>query len=270
MRRRIAVTVLAATAMVVIAFVVPLGYLVRQIAEDREVTRASNQARAIGPFLADQGVNATRTVIASSHRVGGRPVAVVLANDRVLGTLEHRDAAALRLARRGEAFVRSVADGIDVYQPVLGVAGGTAVVVVHASDSQLRHGVMGAWLVLGGLGIVLCGVALVVADRIARDRDEPARSGRDCGPATCSRRGQSAGAEFRTAGSAVGGARVESARGSRAQRSERPNGSRSPISRTISGPRSRPFVSTSNCWPRATSARDSSPTSSGSRPQCPG
>ena len=168
MRSRLAVTVLAATVMVVVAFVVPLGYLVRRIAEDREISAATSQARSIGPLLAGQGIRATRSVIASSGRIGDRSVTVVLPDDRRIGAAPHIDAAALRLARRGTAFVRSVGSGVDVYQPVLGVAGGTGVVVVHASDARLHAGVVGAWVVLGGLGVVLCAAALLVADRIAR------------------------------------------------------------------------------------------------------
>ena len=173
MRRRLAVTVLAATMMVVIAFLVPLGYLVRRIAEDREITAATTQARSIGPLLAGQGVRATRTVITSSGKIGGRTVSIALPNGRRIGASQSLDGASLQLAGRGNAFVRSVGDGIDVYQPVLGVDGGTAVVVVHASDARLHAGVLGAWAVLGGLGVVLCAAALLVADRIARTATQP-------------------------------------------------------------------------------------------------
>lgn len=173
MRRRLAVTVFAATAMVVIAFVVPLGYLVQRIAEDREITAATSQARAIGPLVAGEATRATEAVIASSHRTGGRPVAVVFPGGNVVGDRVHLDRAAVRLAMRGRAFARSVGDGVDIYQPVVGLVGGTAVVVVHAAESRLRSGVIGAWVVLGLLGSVLCAAALLVADRIARSATRP-------------------------------------------------------------------------------------------------
>ncbi len=173
MRRRLAITVFAATAMVVIAFVVPLGYLVRRVAEDRAVNAATAQARAIGPTITGQGAAEVRAAIESARRDGSEPITVVLPDGEHVGSTRPVDPAALRLARRGDAFVRRLDQGVDVYQPVVTAGGSTGVVVVHVSESRMHDGVLGSWLVLGALGLVLSSGALVLADRIARSATRP-------------------------------------------------------------------------------------------------
>ena len=173
MRRRLAVTVLAVTATLLIAFLVPLGYLVQRIARDREVNATTAEARALGPLFVGSDRRAASVAIASSRREGGRPVVVAFPGGTELGWGVHPSPDALALARRGESFVHGTADGVDVYQPVVGRDGRTDVVVVHASDARLRRGVTAAWLVLGGLGVVLSAAALLVADRVARSATQP-------------------------------------------------------------------------------------------------
>ena len=159
--------------MVVIAFLVPLGYLVMRIAEDREVNAATAQARAIGPLIVGENLAALRAAGTSSRREGRRPVAIVRPDGVAIGAAIERDPDALRLAQRGQSFVRSVDDGVDVYQPVVGANGATVVVIVHSAQSRLRHGVTGAWFVLGGLGVILTAGALLFADRVARAATRP-------------------------------------------------------------------------------------------------
>ena len=51
MRRRIAGVVAAVSALVALAFVIPLGVLVRQTAEDRAIDRARTDAAAVLPMV---------------------------------------------------------------------------------------------------------------------------------------------------------------------------------------------------------------------------
>lgn len=44
MRRQLVVLVVATTSLVLIAFLVPLGYLLREVAEDRAVNAATREA----------------------------------------------------------------------------------------------------------------------------------------------------------------------------------------------------------------------------------
>src|SRR5699024_10064062 len=52
MRRQLTVLVVATMSLVLIAFVVPLGYLLRQVAADRAVGGATRQAQSLAPLVA--------------------------------------------------------------------------------------------------------------------------------------------------------------------------------------------------------------------------
>ena len=54
MRRRLNLTVLAVTAMVTLAFLVPLGAVVRVVAADRAMSVANQEARSLSSILASQ------------------------------------------------------------------------------------------------------------------------------------------------------------------------------------------------------------------------
>lgn len=168
MRRRLAITAFAATSMVVIAFVTPLCYLVLRIAEDRAINAATAEARVLGPLITTGGLSASREAIASAVADQGTPITVVLAGGRTLGSTEPVEPSALALARTGSAFTRSGSSGVDIYQPVVGPKGSTAVVIVRVSNSRLRSGVVEAWGILVSLGIVLSAGAVLLSDRIAR------------------------------------------------------------------------------------------------------
>ena len=78
MRRRVTWLVAAITSAVVIAFLVPLAFLLRQLAEDRAVTAAVNNSQALlavaaNPFAAAQGINGVKTAthgLTGNQRVG--------------------------------------------------------------------------------------------------------------------------------------------------------------------------------------------------------
>src|SRR5450631_4518800 len=55
MRRKIAVLVSATTSAVILAFLIPLGMLVRTLAEDRAIAGASQEAQGVATLVA--GVN---------------------------------------------------------------------------------------------------------------------------------------------------------------------------------------------------------------------
>ena len=232
MRRRLAITVFAATAMVVIAFVLPLGYLVRRVAEDRAINAATARARAIGPILAGQGAAEVREAVASARAEGSEPITVVLPDGEHVGSTRPVDPAALRLARRGDAFVRRLDGGVDVYQPVVTAGGSTGVVVVHVSAGRMHDGVLTSWLVLGGLGLVLSSGALVLADRIARSATRPLADVATVARRLASGEEDARGHGRRTARGAGGRPRAQPAgRPRRRAARRRPRAARGPLTR---------------------------------------
>jgi signal transduction histidine kinase len=169
-RRRLIVTALAVTSLVVLAFVVPLGQLVRDLAHDRASSAAQRDAEGIARFLAVVGPS--RGVQQTMAALGGQalsefPVSVVLADGTVIGEplLDGED---LSSAARGSA-VRVVVDGGEaIYVPVLQADGSNVVVRLFISDAELTEGVAVSWVTLAVLGVVLIGIAVFISDRLAR------------------------------------------------------------------------------------------------------
>jgi len=81
--------------------------------------------------------------------------------------------AAVRLARNGRSFSAEAPGGEQVLVAVEGLARGTAVIRAFVPDSVLRHGVTRAWLLLGGVGLLLLVLSVLVADQLARSLVRP-------------------------------------------------------------------------------------------------
>ncbi|MER7505348.1 HAMP domain-containing sensor histidine kinase [Nonomuraea pusilla] len=153
MRRWLALLVAATTSVVLIALLVPMALLIRAVAENGAMSRATAAAEsvALAPNLSvDQAP---------------LPVTVFLPDGRTTGVPAPRSDA-VRLAATG----RSVTAAVDGGREVLVSAqspGGTAVVRVFVADAELMRGVPQAWLGLLGLGLALVVLGILLADRLA-------------------------------------------------------------------------------------------------------
>ena len=168
MRRQLLLTVAASTLVVLAAFFVPLAWLIRSSTADRATSVATV---GVQPLAAVAGVadEATLALVVTQVRsTVGDPVTVFLGNGTVLGD-QRPTSPSVELAQSGRAFSADLPDGgREVLIPVQGRPDGTAVVRVEIPASSLHSGVTRAWLLLGALGLALLGLALVVADALAR------------------------------------------------------------------------------------------------------
>lgn len=169
MRARLTLLVLATTSLIVIAFLVPLALLVRQVAQDRATVRATADIQGIVPVagtvpdVRELGLTVAQLAVSS-----GRPVTLYLADGSVLGTPVPATPA-VALARRGQSLTVSEAGGArEIVVAVQGRPEGTAVVRTVVSAAETSRGVTRSWLVLAVLAGVLVLLGLVVADRLAR------------------------------------------------------------------------------------------------------
>ncbi|HEY0000816.1 MAG TPA: HAMP domain-containing protein, partial [Actinoplanes sp.] len=163
MKARLTLLVAATTVLVLLAFLVPLALLVRQVAADRALSRAGDVVQSIVPLVGTRDRDAIRLAV-SAQSV---PVSVFLPDGVVLGA-PAPVTPAVRLARaRGSSLTVTTPAGREVVVPVVG-ADGTTVLRTVVADAELTRGVRRAWLTLAGLGLALIVLGLLVADRLAR------------------------------------------------------------------------------------------------------
>lgn len=176
MRARLVAVAFAVTAMVALAFVVPLMILVRDLAADRELSAAERDAGAVARLVAVVGSDSidqlVGPVISQEGEFNDRPLTIVVVGGDLVGTpLDPGED--LATAAAGTTFRQSVDGGEAIYIPVLGPEGETVVVRALAEDEAKRAGVSAVWWTLAGLAAVLVVLAVVVADRLGRTLVRP-------------------------------------------------------------------------------------------------
>jgi signal transduction histidine kinase len=163
-RAQLAVLVAVTTSVVLLAFLVPLGLLLRSQAEEQAVSTATLRAQSLAAAVAlDPDAAADQIGLPTSDDV----VSVFLPDGRVLGDPATRTPS-VELAARGRAFTAEWEDGVEVLVPVQGLPGGAAVVRSYVPGPVLHEGVTRTLAVLGVLGLALVGASLVLADRLGR------------------------------------------------------------------------------------------------------
>ncbi|WP_269859302.1 sensor histidine kinase [Streptomyces sp. RPT161] len=181
MRWALVKVVVAVTAMVVLAFAVPLGLVVREMARDRALTNAERQAAAIGPALAittdraqlDRAVASTQA--GADGRIAVHVPAAGSGGDVQIGRQRVTGADLDTASRLGRASTLRVPGGYALLQPTAVSSGSIAVVEVFVPEGDVTRGVTAAWAVLGLVGAGLVVGSVVVADRLGTRLVRPAR-----------------------------------------------------------------------------------------------
>jgi signal transduction histidine kinase len=175
MRRRLVAVALAVTAMIVLAFLIPLAGLVRELARSRALTGAERDAQLVARLVTvvgdDRGIEDSLIALGLGDEVNGHPVSLVLADGRVVGAPVPADED-LSAARQGAAGDRDVTGGAAVYVPVI-TESGTAIVRVFVPSEELRRNVTRSWVILAALGVALVLIGVVAADRLGRSLVKP-------------------------------------------------------------------------------------------------
>ncbi len=166
MRRRVLLLVAATTTLVLVAFVVPLAVLVKNVAADRAVQRATVEAQALTSLVATTDRRALAESVREVDAASPYQVSVFVDGD-VLGARAGRSPL-VALAEGGVSQSGEVPGGREIVFAVDRAGAAPAVIRTFVPDAALAAGVPGAWLLLGGLGIALLLVSLLVADRLAR------------------------------------------------------------------------------------------------------
>jgi signal transduction histidine kinase len=171
---------LAVTAMVVIAFAVPLGLVVKELARDRALTNAERQAATIAPALAittdrtelERAVATTQA--GGEYRIALRIPATAHSPAVRIGRPRASAAAFTAASTHGEAATVRVPGGYALLRPTAVSSGTIAVAEVFVPDGDVTRGVATAWLVLAGVGLALIVGSVAVADRLGTRMIRPA------------------------------------------------------------------------------------------------
>ncbi|MGH9231569.1 MAG: sensor histidine kinase [Acidimicrobiales bacterium] len=172
MRRRLLLVVVATTSLVVVAFAVPLGALVRSVARDRALSAAERDLGALAPVLAlSPEAEAVDAAMARTGAGADGRLTVWLPDGTRLGDPTPDDDQALALARDQRFSFSQDRDGArELYTVVVTGTGNADVSVARARvpQSLLDDGVTTAWAALAGVAAALVVAAALIADRLAR------------------------------------------------------------------------------------------------------
>ncbi len=176
MRRQLVLVFVAVSAMVALAFVVPLAFLVEQTAEDRAIDAARADAAAVVPALAagvsDAAIE-TAVAVTTSGQMGF--VTVMRPGGRIIGSEDGATDRLITAVSTGTSSIGSTDGGVEV---VVAVATGPeelSAVRVFVPESELTKGRDRAWLALIVAGVILVAISVAVADRLARTVVQPTR-----------------------------------------------------------------------------------------------
>ncbi|RMB86211.1 HAMP domain-containing sensor histidine kinase [Streptomyces shenzhenensis] len=170
---------LAVTTMVVVAFAVPLGLVIKEMARDRAFSNAEREAAALAPALSittDRGK--LERVVAAAGSDSGMAVHIPAVDDTAavdIGRQRAADRDIGTVRRLGRASTTEVPGGSTLLQPVALSSGAIAVVEVFVPDADVSRGVGAAWGVLAAVGVALVLGSVAVADRLGVRMVQPAQ-----------------------------------------------------------------------------------------------
>ncbi|WP_333741610.1 sensor histidine kinase [Streptomyces sp. IBSBF 2806] len=169
---------LAVTTMVVVAFAVPLGLVVKEMARDRAFSNAEREAAVVVPALSiTTDRDQLERVVASAGADDGMAVHLPAGDGRAAVDLGRQRAAASdveAVRKLGRASTTDVPGGSALLQPVA-LSLGTVVIEVYVPESEMSNGVGTAWAVLAAVGVALVVGSVAVADRLGVRMVQPAR-----------------------------------------------------------------------------------------------
>ncbi|MEV5429717.1 HAMP domain-containing sensor histidine kinase [Streptomyces sp. NPDC052701] len=169
---------LAVTTMVVVAFAVPLGLVIREMARDRAFSSAERQAAALAPALSiTTDRDQLERVVASAGSDADMAVHIPAGDGEAafdLGRQRAADEDIAAVRELGRASTSMVPGGSTLLQPVA-LGSGIAVVEVYVPESEVTNGVGTAWAVLAAVGAALVVGSVAVADRLGVRMVRPAQ-----------------------------------------------------------------------------------------------
>ena len=166
MRRRILLTLLASTSIVLVAFLVPLMVMIGDLSVDRAQRQVVLEIQPLVSRIPVVPPDSLGDLVAAFESQTGHPATLFLPDDTIVGTGQPISPA-VQLARSRGAFFAEAEGGRALLVPVYTEAG-EAVLRVYVSQSELNGSVAGARLTLLLLGLALLAVSVGLGLLLAR------------------------------------------------------------------------------------------------------
>ena len=166
MRRRILLTLLASTSIVLVAFLVPLMVIIGSFAIDRAQREVVLQIQPLVSRIPVVAPESLAELVNAFAEETGHPATVYLPDDTVVGAPRPLDPP-VQLARDKGAFFAEADGGRDLLVPVY-TDKGEAVLRVYVTDDELTGAVREARLTLLALGLALLAVSVGLGLLLAR------------------------------------------------------------------------------------------------------
>ena len=166
MRRRILLTLLASTSIVLVAFLAPLMVLIGSFAVDRSQREVVLQIQPLVSRIPVVEPESLDELVAAFTEETGHPATVYLADGGIVGTPRPLDPP-VELAREKGAFFAEADAGRDLLVPVY-TDSGEAILRVFVTEEELTGAVRGARLTLLVLGLGLLAVSVGLGLLLAR------------------------------------------------------------------------------------------------------
>ncbi|HSF87572.1 MAG TPA: HAMP domain-containing sensor histidine kinase [Acidimicrobiia bacterium] len=169
MRRRLGLVAVAVASLIVVAFSVPLGVMVRELAKDRALSGAERDAQLIAVFIdANSSDPDSIRRIAGGGVINGNALSVIFSNGVAIGS-EMLAGEDLEPVFAGTAGRAAVEGGQVVYVPVIDAEGSVTVVRIFVTNAKLTEGVGRSWAILAILGTLIVAIAALIAYSLARN-----------------------------------------------------------------------------------------------------
>lgn len=181
MRRQLVGTVAATTSLVLIALLVPMITLINRFALEDALARTGLEVQATESVVALRERADLVTFIADQNgKADGTRTTVVFADGDVIGPDREVTADVVEARQTGRAITNSTPEGVEVLVPVAvgpaqtpagprPTAESLAVIRVVINQDRPFPDVLVSWAIMALLGLGLLGLALFVADRLARN-----------------------------------------------------------------------------------------------------
>ena len=166
MRRRILLTLLASTSIVLVAFLVPLMVIIGSFAIDRAQREVVLQIQPLVSRIPVVPPDSLAELVNAFAEETGHPATVYLPDDAIVGVPRPLDPP-VQLARDKGAFFAEADGGRDLLVPVY-TDKGEAVLRVYVTDEELTGAVREARLTLLALGLALLAVSVGLGLLLAR------------------------------------------------------------------------------------------------------